>query len=88
MPVTATSQIIATVNDFLAGQPIGNLNIQVYQADPETGENVGSWDRTPYGGAIAVRVDGDYAPVVAAGLGIVTDSIHLSAVSMMRSEAN
>jgi Flp pilus assembly protein TadG len=88
VPVTTTSQIIDTVNNSLAGQRIENLNIQVYQADPETGEYIGAWNLTPYGGAIAVRVDGDYAPMVATGLGIVTDSIHLSAVSMMRSEAN
>jgi hypothetical protein len=88
LPPTTNSQIISTVNDYLAGQPIENLNIQVYQANPETGENLGSWDQTPYGGAIAVRVDGDYAPVVSPGMGIITNPVHLSAVSMMLSEGN
>jgi Flp pilus assembly protein TadG len=87
-PETTTQQITTAVTGYLAGQSVGNLSIQVYQADPVTGTNLGSWDTTPYGGAIAVQIDADYQPILPSSLGIVPGSLHFSALSLMRSEAN
>jgi Flp pilus assembly protein TadG len=86
-PITA-QDIADTVNGCLAGQSLQNVSIQVYQADPVTGANIGSWELTPYGGAIAVRMDVDYAPILPTTLGIVPNPLHFSAQSMMLSEAN
>jgi Flp pilus assembly protein TadG len=87
-PTITTQQIVDTVNTYLAGQAVQNVVIQVYQADPFTGANIGSWDLTPYGGSIAVQISADYAPVVPTTFGIVPNPIHFTSVSMMLSEAN
>ncbi len=87
-PRTTTDQIIGQVQGFLAGQSLDNVNVQVYLADPATGENLGAWDTAPYGGAIAVQIDADYTPILPTSLGILSGPLHLSAVSIMLSEAN
>ena len=83
-----TSQIQSTVTGFLAGQTVNNLAVQVYQADPTTGNNVGTWNSAPFGSNIAVQVDLDYVPIVPVNLGITPNTLHLTAKSMMRCEAN
>ena len=87
-PPTTTDQIIGQVQDSLAGQSLDNVNVQVYLADPATGENLGAWDTAAYGGAIAVQIDADYTPILPTSLGILPSPLHLSAVSIMLSEAN
>lgn len=86
-PITA-QDIADTVNGCLAGQSLQNVSIQVYQADPVTGANIGTWELTPYGGAIAVQIDADYVPILPTTLGIVPNPLHFTALSMMLSEAN
>jgi Flp pilus assembly protein TadG len=81
-----TSDIQATVTNFLAGQPVSNLNIQVYLSD-STGNNVGSWNNATFGQPIAVQVTGTYAPILP-GLGFLLNPTNLSAMSIMRSESN
>ena len=85
-PPTTTD--IGTGQGYLAGQSLDNVNVQVYLADPATGENLGAWDLAPYGGAIAVQIDADYVPILPTTLGIVPNPLHLSAFSIMLSEAN
>jgi Flp pilus assembly protein TadG len=87
-PPTTQTQIISTVNGFLVNQPLANLNIQVYEADPTTGKSIGSWSSAPFGEDIAVQIDADYQPMVPATFGILPSSLHLTAKSVMRSEAN
>ncbi len=87
-PTDTAQQIRDTVNAYLAGQTIQNVEIQIYQADPTTGANVGPWNLTPYGGSIAVQIDGDYVPVIPTSAGILPDRIHFTSLSMMLSEAN
>ena len=87
-PTITTQQIVDTVNTYLAGQAVQNVVIQVYQADPGTGANIGPWDLTPYGGSIAVQISADFVPVVPTTLGVVPNPIHFTSVSMMLSEAN
>ena len=87
-PPVTTQQIINTVNNGLAGQALSNVNVQVFQADPVTLANLGAWNTTPYGGAIAVQLDADYTPILPSTMGIVPNPIHFTAVSVMLSEAN
>jgi Flp pilus assembly protein TadG len=87
-PPVTTDQLIGQVQGFLAGQSLENVNVQVYLADPATGENIGAWDSASYGAAIAVQIDADYEPILPTSLGILPSPLHLSAVSIMLSEAN
>lgn len=82
-----TSQIQSTVTNFLAGQAVNNLAVQVYQADAN-GANVGAWTSAPFGSNIAVQVDLDYAPLTPAKFGMMPSVLHITAKSMMRCEAN
>jgi len=87
-PPATTMQIIDAVNNSLVGQALSNVNVQVFQADPTTLANIGAWNTTPYGGAIAVQLDGDYTPILPSTMGIVPNPIHFTSVSVMLSEAN
>jgi Flp pilus assembly protein TadG len=87
-PEVTTAQIQQTVTSYLAGQTLSNMTITVYQANPTTWANIGAWDQTPYGGAIAVEIDATYLPIVPTTFGIVPNPMPLKAVSMMLSEAN
>jgi Flp pilus assembly protein TadG len=82
-----TATIQATVTNFLAGQSLSNLVVQVYQADPTTGANIGAWNAAPFGSDIAVQVSFNYVPVFPI-YGGLPGTIQLTATSMMRSEAN
>lgn len=87
-PSVTTQQVKDTVANYLAGQSLYNVDVQIYQADPATGQNLGSFAFTPYGGAIAVQLDADFTPVLPTTLGILPSPIHLKAVSTMLNEAN
>jgi Flp pilus assembly protein TadG len=82
----ATSDIQQTVTNYLAGQQLNNLNIQVYEADA-TGNSIGNWNDAAFGEGIAVQIDGDYVPLLPAS-GILPKTIHISVKSLTQSEAN
>jgi Flp pilus assembly protein TadG len=82
-----TSQIQSTVTGFLAGQTLNNLVVQVYQADPTTGNNIGSWNAAPFGSDIAVQVDCDFVPILPVYAGL-PNALHITSKSLMRCEAN
>jgi Flp pilus assembly protein TadG len=81
-----TSGIQAAVNQYLTSASLQNLNTQVYQVD-SNGNNVGSWNNTPFGGGVAVQIDADYHPM-APTLGLVPNTLHFQVKSIMRCEAN
>jgi Flp pilus assembly protein TadG len=83
-----TAQIQSTVISYLTGQNVPSITVSVYQVNPSTGANIGAWDQTPYGGAIAVQVNVSYKPCVPITFGIVPNPFSMKAVSIMRSEAN
>lgn len=87
-PEVTTTQIQSAVTSCLAGQSISGITIEVYEANPTSGANIGPWDRTPYGGAIAVRISGTYRSVLPTTLGILPNPLPMTVISMMRSEAN
>ena len=91
-PATATANVTSTVNNFLAGQNLNNLNIQIYQADT-SGNNIGPWTSAPFGQNIVVQIDADF-PLLFPTFGMLPNnggspnSMHMRAKSMMRGEAN
>jgi Flp pilus assembly protein TadG len=82
-----TSSIQSTVTNYLGGQQLQNVNIQVYMADPQTGANTGDWTAAALGDTIAVQVTGSYIPL-APILSQLAPSVPISATAMMQSEAN
>jgi len=87
-PEITTTQIQNTVTSYLAGQSLSVEPPKVYQADPTTWANIGPWNQTPYGGAIAVEINATYVPIIPTTFGILPSPLPLKAVSMMLSEAN
>jgi Flp pilus assembly protein TadG len=84
----STSQVQAVVLQRLA--PIQNMiapTIQVVQVDPATGANLGDWTAAPYGGTIAVQVNGTYTPMFAHLLKLPV-SLTVRSAAMMTCEAN
>ena len=57
-PVADTNQVKAVVTDQLAGLPLTQVNIQIFEADA-SGNNIGPWTSTPFGQNIVVQLDGD-----------------------------
>jgi Flp pilus assembly protein TadG len=82
-----TQDIQNTVTNYLVGQPLQNLNIQVYKADPTTGANLGTWNSAAFGDGIAVQVTGGYKPILPT-FGFLPATVTVQAESLMRSEAN
>jgi Flp pilus assembly protein TadG len=82
-----TSTIQSTVTQFLGGQGLSSMSIQVYQVNPLTGANLGSWNSTPLGGSIAVTISGNYIPLLPA-FSRIPNPLPLTTTAMMTSEAN
>jgi hypothetical protein len=80
----ATSDIQATVNQFLAGQPLSNVNIQVYLSDT-SGNNIGSWNNASFGQSIAVSLTASYSPIFP-GMNFLQNPDSLSAKAVMLAE--
>jgi len=84
---TTTANIQATVQQYMAGQNLTSLSIQVYAADPATGNNIGPWTSTQWGQGIAVEVSGNYQAMLPS-FGIIPNTVPVHVKSIMRSEAN
>ncbi|MFO0953824.1 MAG: TadE/TadG family type IV pilus assembly protein [Isosphaeraceae bacterium] len=84
-----TADIQAVTLSMLAGQgaSISGLTVQVYEADPTTGANVGAWTDAKFGESIAVRITGTYQPIVPKLL-MMGNTIPVSIQAVMNSEAN
>lgn len=80
-----TAQIQSYAIGYLAGQSCTGLTVQVYQADPATGANVGAWTGAPFGAGIAVQIDLDFNPVVPL---VMPSKIHQTTRAVMACEAN
>lgn len=83
----ATSDIQNCVMTYLAGQQFSNLVISVYQCDPTTGNNLGSWNNAPISGSIAVQVSANYATMTPT-FSLLPSSLPMAAKVVMTSEAN
>jgi len=84
-----TAQVQNVVTNYLAGQngQLQSMNIQVYQIDPSTGNNLGAWTSASFGQAIAVEIDATYSPMLPSFL-LMGNSFSLRGRSVMYSEAD
>src|SRR5262245_22491279 len=82
-----TADIQNRVSTYLVGQQLANTTIQVYWADPATGNNLGEWTDASFGQGIAVQVTGDYQPILPALL-FMPATIPVQVRAVMYSEAN
>src|ERR1700722_6198723 len=53
-----TAQVQSCVTTYRCGQPINSLVISVYQADPTTGANIGTWPNAGRSDSIGVQSTG------------------------------
>jgi Flp pilus assembly protein TadG len=83
----ATSNIQNYVTQCLSGQSLTNMTIQVYQVDPSTGNNLGTWSNAPLGSYIAVEIDGNFTPIVPR-LSLIPNPLPMAVKAMMICEAN
>jgi Flp pilus assembly protein TadG len=60
----STAQIQALVTQELVNQGPSNLSVQVFQANPTTGANIGAWTNAGLGQTVAVQITGTYQPMV------------------------
>jgi len=81
-----TTQIQNYVKTYLVGQIPTNLVISVYQADPVSGANLGSWKNTSTGNSIAVEITGTYQPMLPIKK-ILPKPVPISAKCIVYSEA-
>lgn len=82
-----TVDIQNRVSNYLAGQQLNPVTIQVYWADPNTGAYVGNWKDASFGQGIAVDVNGTYRPVLPSLL-FMSATIPVQVRAVMYSEAN
>jgi Flp pilus assembly protein TadG len=59
-----TAQIQAQVTTELSGQGPSNLQINVFQANPTTGANIGTWTNAGLGQTVACQITGTYQPML------------------------
>jgi Flp pilus assembly protein TadG len=84
---TATANVRTQVTNYLAGQPLDNLNIQIYKADAAGNIESGAWTDAPLGHNILVEVTGDYRPMLPT-FGFLPDPVPIRVQCLMRSEVN
>ena len=85
---TLTTQDIQNlVTNSMAGQTLQGMTIQVYQADPATGANIGPWTNAGVGDCIAVQISGNYVPIVPT-ISLLPDPLPLNSKAVSYSEAN
>jgi Flp pilus assembly protein TadG len=82
-----TSQVQTYVTNYLCGQQIKNLTINVYEANPATGANLGAWTNAGLSNSIAVQVTGTVNTVVPK-FSLIPSSVPVQATCIMASEAN
>lgn len=83
---TTTAQIQAQVTTELAGNGPSNLSIQVFQANPTSGANIGAWTNAGLGNTIAVQITGTYQPMLSMA-NLIPLPVPVSSEAMIYSES-
>lgn len=81
-----TAQIQATVTNYLAGQQLNGVNITVYEADPTTGANIGTWTSASLTNCIGVQMTANYQAMTPT-FSMLPSLVPLKAIAVMYSEA-
>jgi Flp pilus assembly protein TadG len=84
---TATTSQVQSYVNYLCGQQIGNLTINVYQANPATGANIGTWTNAGLSSSIGVQITGTMATLTPT-FSMLPNQLPVQATSVMASEAN
>jgi Flp pilus assembly protein TadG len=82
-----TADIQATVNSCMGALALSGMDVQIYEADPNTGANIGPWTKAQNGECIAVQVTGNYRPVVP-HFSLLPSTLAMRAKALMDVEAN
>ena len=82
-----TGQVQSYVTNYLAGQQINNLVINVYQADPTTGNNLGSWNDAGLSSSVGVQITGTVSTITPT-FSMLPSTVPVQAVAIMASEGN
>jgi Flp pilus assembly protein TadG len=82
-----TAQVQSYVTTYLCGQPINNLVVNVYEADPTTGANLGTWTNAGLSNSIAVQITGTINTMTPT-FSLLPSSLPLQSTCIMASEAN
>ncbi len=83
---TTTAQIQAQVTTELCNSGPTSLNIQVFQANPSTGANIGAWTNAGLGQTVAVQISGNYQPLLSLA-SLLPTAIPISSTAMVYSES-
>jgi Flp pilus assembly protein TadG len=68
---------------------LANYNVQVYNADPSTGQSLGgNWNDSPFAGGIVVEISGNYQFFLPTLLQLPSGNLAVKVKAMMTSEAN
>jgi|HubBroStandDraft_6_1064221.scaffolds.fasta_scaffold124976_2 Flp pilus assembly protein TadG len=81
-----TSQIQAQVTSELNGLGPSNLTINVFQANPTTGANIGAWTNAGLGDTVAVQITGNYQPMLSIAA-LIPNPVAVSSEAMVYSES-
>ena len=71
----------------MCGQQINSLSISVYQADPTTGADIGTWSNAGLTNSIGVQVTGTIKTMTPT-FSMLPSSLPVKATCVMASEAN
>jgi Flp pilus assembly protein TadG len=82
-----TSQVQAYVTNYLCGQKIASLVINVYQANPTTGANIGAWTNAGLSSSVGVQVTGTISTLTPT-FSLLPRNLPVSATCVMASEGN
>jgi Flp pilus assembly protein TadG len=82
-----TSDIQAAVASSMGALALQSMNVQVFQADPNTGANIGPWAKAENGQCIAVQVSGNFVPIVP-NFSLLPKPLAMSSKALMDVEAN
>jgi hypothetical protein len=82
-----TSDIQNIVSTGMGKLALSAMNVQVYQADPTTGANIGPYTKAENGQCIAVQVTGNFIPNVPS-FSLLRNSVPMSSKALVDCEAN
>src|SRR5690349_6152617 len=82
-----TTDIKNIVTTGMGKFALGGMNVQVYQADPTTGANIGAYTQAQNGQCIAVQVTGNFVPNMPT-FSMIKNPVSMSAKALVDCEAN
>jgi Flp pilus assembly protein TadG len=82
-----TTDIQNIVTTGMGKLALSGMNVQVYQADPTTGANIGPYTKAGNGQCIAVQVTGNFVPNVPT-FSMVKNPVAMTSKALVDCEAN